>query len=113
MGKILWRMGAESIPTLKVTSIAVKRKPEAVTVFIQGKGFFNYKIVHVKGLKFVLDFPGAISLLRFRILPVGHPILQQIRIGEFSNKLRLVFELSQQANHAIKKGREVLAVQFT
>lgn len=113
MGKIIWKTSSESVSTLHLTSVAVKRKPDAVTVFIQGRGLFQYQIVPVNGLRLVLDFPGAISLLSFRTLPVGHPILHQIRIGQHPKKLRLVFELTQPAHHAIKTGREVLAVQFT
>ncbi len=113
MGKIIWETSAESAPTLKLTSVAVKRQPDTVTVFIQGKGLFRYQIVPVDVLRFVLDFPGAISLLSFRTLPVGHAILHQIRIGQHQKKLRLVFELAQPADHTIKTGREVLAVQFT
>jgi len=113
MAKIIWKTSAVSTPTLKLTSVAVKRESNAVTVFIQGKGLFKYQIVPVDVLRFVLDFPGAISLLSFRTLGVGHAILRQIRIGQHEKKLRLVFDLAQRADHAIKKGREVLAVQFT
>ena len=113
MRKIIWQTSSESAPTLQLTSVAVKRKSDAVTVFIQGKGLFRYQIVPVDVLRFVLDFPGAISLLSFRTLPVGHTILHQIRIGQHQKKLRLVFELVQPAHHAIKTGRKVLAVQFT
>ena len=113
MTKIIWKTSAVSTPTLKLTSVAVKRESDVVTVFIQGKGFFNYQIVPVDVLKLVLDFPGAISLLSFRTLRVGHALLRQIRIGQHEKKLRLVFELAQRADHAIKTGREVLAIQFT
>ena len=113
MGKILWETSANPGATLKVTSVAVKRNPDAVSVFIQGKGLFRYQIVPVDVLRFVLDFPNAISLLSFRTLRVRHAILHQIRIGQHPKKLRLVFELAQPAEHAIKSGREMLAVQFT
>ena len=113
MAKIIWTTSAESTPTLRLTSVAVKRESHAVSVFIRGKGLFIYHIVPVDVLRFVLDFPDAVSLLSFRTLRVGHVILRQIRIGQHEKKLRLVFELAQRANHAIKKGQGVLAVQFT
>ena len=103
---------AVTAPTLKLTSVAVKREPNAVTVIIQGKGLFTYQIIPVDVFRLVLDFPGAVSLLSFRTIPVGHTILNQIRIGQHQKKLRLVFVLTQRADYAIKKGREVLAVQF-
>lgn len=88
-----------------VTSVAVRREPDAVTVIIQGKGIFNYQIVPVDVLRLVLDFPGAISLLSFRTLPVGNTILNQIRIGK--NKKNFVCYLNwlKEQTMPSKKGK--------
>jgi len=103
---------AVTATTLRLTSVAVRRQSKTVTVIIRGEGLFKYQIIPVDVLRLVLDFPGGVSLLRFRTLPVRHAILHQIRIGQHQQKLRVVFELAQQAEYAIKAEHEFLAVQF-
>ena len=81
-------------------------------MIIRGKGPLRYQVVPVDVRRLVLDFPGGISSLSFRVLPVGHAILSKIRIGQDDRKLRLVFDLTIRAQYAIKKGLDFLAVQF-
>lgn len=98
--------------SLTLTSIAVRRQAKGVLVVIRGDGPLRYQIVPVDSLSLVLDFPGGSSSLSFRVLPVGHVMLSQIRIGQDRRRLRLVFDLTTRAQYAIKTGLDFLAVQF-
>ena len=98
--------------TLILTSVAVRRQSDGILVIVRGDGPLRYQIVPVDFRRLVLDFPGGTSSLSFKVLPIGHALLSQIRIGQHGQKLRLVFDLTKRVKYAIKEGLNFLAIQF-
>ena len=98
--------------TLILTSVAVRRQSDGILVIVRGDGPLRYQIVPVDFRRLVLDFPGGTSSLSFNVLPIGHALLSQIRIGQNGHKLRLVFDLTKRVKYAIKEGLNFLAIQF-
>ena len=83
-----------------IQKIAIQRDYNKLIIVVQGNGPLTYRLSPVDSLRLSLDLPHVISGIRFRILPVDHELLKQIRIGRHPKKLRLVFDL----NHPLDQG---------
>ena len=98
----------------RIQKIAIQRGATELTIVVQGNGPLTYRFSPVDSLRLSLDLPHVISGIRFRILPVDHELLKQIRIGQHPKKLRLVFDLNhpldQGLRYAIKAVGDQLAV---
>ena len=83
-----------------IQKIAVQRGVNDLTIVVQGNGPLTYRLSPVDPIRLSLDLPYVVSGIRFQVLPIEHPLLKQIRIGQHPKKLRLVFDL----NHPLDKG---------
>lgn len=97
-----------------IHKIAIQRGANALTIVVQGNGPLTYRLSPIDPMRLSLDLPHVVSGIRFRVLPVDHQLLKQIRIGQHPKKLRLVFDLNhpldQGLRYAIKAGRYQLTV---
>lgn len=85
-----------------VTSIEVRKEAERLGVTINGEGVLSHEAVRVDERRLVIDIPHASSTLRRPTVHVGHRLLKQIRVGDHADKVRLVFDLGQQADYVVE-----------
>lgn len=95
-----------------LTRVVVHRGTNAITVFLRGDGPFRYMARPIDAQRLAIDFPGGQSLLRWQVLPVEHPLLDRIRIGGDSRRLRIVFDTGVRVRYAIRLRPQALAIQF-
>ncbi len=101
---------AGTAPATVMSKIEVRKQDKDALVVISGNGALGYEVVPLGDDRLVVDLPHVTSQLQFHVLPVNHPVLKQIRIGQHSDKVRLVFDLLKPAAHAIHARDEVLSV---
>ena len=104
---------AVSAAAKTVTKVEVQRGYGQATVVILGDGEFSYAIKRVNRDRLIVDLANVTTPLRLQALPVDHPLLKQIRVGQHSQKVRLVFDLPQPADYSVKPGTNQLAVRLT
>jgi len=97
---------------LTLTEVTVQRQPASVTVILRGQGPIHYQPVAIHKSQLALDLSDSFSSLKFDKLQVGHRLLKDIRIEQYTQKLRLVFALAARVRYAIKVSGNVLAIQF-
>ncbi len=95
-----------------LTGVKVQRHSDYVMVMIQGHGSFQHQMIPIDRFRLAIDFPRGHSSLSFRHLSVNNHLLKQIRIGQHSDKLRLVFDMVRPLRYAAKRGKNILAIQF-
>jgi type IV pilus assembly protein PilQ len=106
-------VGSVSGPAKVMSKVEVQRDEDGATVVILGDGEFVYDVRALKQDRLVVDLPHVSSPLKFQILPVDHPLLKQIRIGHHSDRVRLVFDLTQPVQYTVRPGKTQLAVRLT
>lgn len=85
-----------------VTGIDVHKDAERLSVTISGDGTLSHEAQRVGERRLVVDIPRASSALRRPTVNVGHRLLKQIRIGDHSDKVRIVFDLGSQADYVVE-----------
>jgi type IV pilus assembly protein PilQ len=71
-------------------------------VTISGDGSLLHEALRVDERRLVVDIPRVSSEIHRPTLNVGHRLVKQIRIGDHSDKVRIVFDLGQQAEYAVE-----------
>ncbi|RMH04360.1 MAG: hypothetical protein D6704_11125 [Nitrospirae bacterium] len=108
-------MSASSRATY-LTHVQVTRAPHAVTVILYGNGPLPYRVIPRGSHRLQLDLLDVKSAVPFRVLPVRHSILREIRIGTQLTTLQLVFDLvpgiKSSVHYAVKHRTRLIAVQF-
>jgi type IV pilus assembly protein PilQ len=89
-----------SAPT--VTGIDVRKDADRLSVTITGDGTLSHEAQKVGEHRLVVDIPRASSALRRPTVNVSHRLLKQIRIGDHADKLRIVFDLGNQADYSVE-----------
>ncbi len=95
-----------------VEKIEVKRSEDRVAVLVSGEGPFTYRDRLIDGHRLILDLRNAASAVRFPVLPVGHQLLKQIRIGNHPDKIRLVFDLPEPARYDVHRENGQIVVSL-
>jgi len=85
-----------------VTGIDVRTEADRLSVTINGDGMLAHEALRVGERRLVVDIPRASSSLRRPTVNVGHRLLRQIRIGDHSDKVRIVFDLGRQADYIVE-----------
>lgn len=92
-----------------VTGIDVRTEADRLSVTINGDGMLAHEALRVGERRLVVDIPRASSSLRRPTVNVGHRLLRQIRIGDHSDKVRIVFDLGRQADYIVEsRGAQLL-----
>ncbi|MCA9473559.1 MAG: AMIN domain-containing protein [Nitrospirales bacterium] len=97
---------------LILTAVTVQRRTNHITVFIRGRGNIRFHPHVVSPQLLAVDFPNGSSSLSFQTLQVGHRLLEEVRIEQYPQKLRLAFSLTARVRYAIKTTETFLAVRF-
>ncbi|HJU03750.1 MAG TPA: type IV pilus secretin PilQ [Nitrospiraceae bacterium] len=100
-------------PAKTMTKVEVLKSAGEATVLVFGDGDFIYEAKRLSNDRLVVDLPNVASTLNMPVLPVDHALLKQIRIGQHTKKVRLVFDLSGSVGYAIKPGRSRFEVRLT
>ncbi len=102
----------QSRDRLTLTGVSIRRQSSSVTVSLRVFGPMRYHVGLVDAYQLALDFPEGVSSLSFSKLLARHRFLKEIRIAQYPQKLRLVFELIPHVRYAVKVGEDILAIQF-
>ncbi len=86
--------GKEATSAKALTQISWSAADDSVRVQMKGDGFLqNYSVLELSDPpRLVLDFPGMGNATGKSEIPVGHRLLNGIRIGKHPEKARVVFE---------------------
>jgi type IV pilus assembly protein PilQ len=93
---------AVRISAQTVKRIEVQKGGGDATVLVVGDGEFLYEAKRIKSDRLVLDLLNVVSALKGPVIPVGHPLLKQIRVGRHSDKVRLVFDLPKASDYEVR-----------
>lgn len=100
------------LPAKALTKVDVKKTATEATILIVADGELTYEAKRSNADRLIVDVANVTSALRTQLLTVNHPSIRQIRIGQHAKKVRLVFELTNQATYSIKPDHNRLAVQL-
>ncbi|ULA69640.1 MAG: STN domain-containing protein [Nitrospira sp.] len=104
--------GANPIATL-LTGVEAKPEGGRVALILTGNGVFDHTVKMVGDRRMVLDMPHIQSQGHQTQLAVGHALLSKVRFGYHADKVRLVLDLAQPAEHSVTSidGRLVLTLE--
>jgi type IV pilus assembly protein PilQ len=85
-----------------VTGIDVRKDGDHLSVTIRGERMLAHEAQKVGDRRLVVDIPHATSALTRPTIHVGHRLLRKIRIGDHTDKLRIVFDLGNQADYVVE-----------
>ncbi|HNV25968.1 MAG TPA: type IV pilus secretin PilQ [Nitrospira sp.] len=105
---------ASAAPTATLlTSVEAKPEGGRVALILTGNGVFDHTVKMVGDRRMVLDMPHIQSQGRQAQLAVGHALLSKVRFGYHADKVRLVLDLAQPAEHSVTSidGRLVLTLE--
>ncbi len=92
----------------------VEAKPEGArfSLVLTGNGVFAHTVKMIGDRRMVLDMPNLQSERQQSQLSIGHALLSRVRFGYHQDKVRLVLDLAQPAEHTIDStdGRLVLTL---
>ena len=93
----------------------VEAKPDGgrLTLVLTGNGVFDHTVKMIGDRRMVLDMPHIQSEGHQSQLAVGHALLSRVRFGYHPDKVRLVLDLAQPAEHSITSidGRLTLTLE--
>jgi len=89
-------------PARMLTGIDVQRDLDDLKVVISGDGRLAHEAKLVSGRRLVVDIPHVTSSIRKPTLPVNHPLLEKIRLGNYADKVRVVFDLNAKAGFSVE-----------
>ena len=78
-----------------VTSVKVSSEGDQVTVIIVGDGQLFPETNFLGDARLVVDIPAVSSVLKQSVITPDHPLLKKIRIGNHTDKVRLVLDVVQ------------------
>lgn len=100
-------------PARTMSKVDVRRGDGEVSVILLGDGAFAYQVRLLGRDRLVIDLANVDTPLRYQLLPVDHPLLKQIRIGQHSNRVRLVLDLPKPSDYSVEPGPGALAIRLT
>ncbi len=105
-------VGAAPTATL-LTSVEAKPEGGRVALILTGNGVFDHTVKMIGDRRMVLDMPHIQSQGRQSQIAVGHALLSKVRFGYHADKVRLVLDLAQPAEHSVTSidGRLVLTLE--
>ncbi len=84
-----------------LTKVEAKPDGSRMVLVLTGNGIFDHTVKMVGDRRMVLDMPHIQSEGRQAQLAVGHALLSRVRFGYHPDKVRLVLDLAQPAEHSI------------
>lgn len=103
----------EESPAQALTSIDLRREPNAITVVISGDGKLSHEAKLIDERRLVVDIPQVASTVQNPLIRVHHPLLTRVRLGYHPDKVRVVMDLASPATFSIKPQGARLLVKLT
>lgn len=100
-------------PARTMSKVDVRRGEGEVRIVLVGDGAFDYQVRLLGQDRLVVDLANVETPLRFQSLPVDHPLLKQIRIGQHSKRVRLVLDLPKPSEYSVESGPGSLAIRLS
>ncbi len=96
-----------------LTKVEAKSDGGRLTLVLTGNGVFDHTVKMIGDRRMVLDMPRIRSEGHQSQLAVGHALLSRVRFGYHPDKVRLVLDLAQPAEHSITSidGRLTLTLE--
>jgi AMIN domain len=90
----------------EVSRISIQPDAKGIEIVITGNGKMKPRLFRLKGERLVMDIPGVINKALPNSLPVGHPVVSEIRVGQHYDptKVRLVFYVVEPVDYQIQPG---------
>lgn len=102
----------QGLPAKALTRIDIQKNETTATITLVADGEFSYEAKRSSGNRLVVDVANVTSSLRSRVLAINHPSIRQVRIGQHAKKVRLVFDLANQAIYSIRPEGNQLAIEL-
>lgn len=87
-----------------ITDIQVHPEGEQVKVIVSGDGPLFPDARQLDETRLIIDLPGAIPAIGKWVVPGGHPLLKRIRVGQHTDKVRLVFDVLERPTFTLDQG---------
>ena len=96
-----------------LTKVEAKPDGDRMVLVLTGNGVFDHTVKMIGDRRMVLDMPHIQSEGHQAQLAVGHALLSRVRFGYHPDKVRLVLDLTQPAEHSIASidGRLILTLE--
>ncbi|WP_455387678.1 type IV pilus secretin PilQ [Petrachloros mirabilis] len=95
-----------------LTGIELQRENGGLSVLVTGDGVLVHEETMLDRGRLVIDIPHVTSSLQKPVVRVNHPLLKQVRLGYHVDKVRLVFDLTGQADYVIEPQGANLLIKF-
>jgi type IV pilus assembly protein PilQ len=86
-----------------VTDVQVRAEGDRVSVSVEGDGPLYPEARLLDESRLIVDIPGAIPVVGKWVVPGGHPLLKRVRIGQHTDKVRLVFDVLDRPQFSVSR----------
>ncbi|MCA1958837.1 MAG: type IV pilus secretin PilQ [Nitrospira sp.] len=86
-----------------VTDVQVRTEGDRVSVSVEGDGPLHPEARLLDESRLIVDIPGAIPVVGKWVVPGGHPLLKRVRIGQHTDKVRLVFDVLDRPQFSVSQ----------
>lgn len=86
-----------------VTDVQVHTEGDRVSVSVEGDGPLYPEARLLDESRLIVDIPGAIPVVGKWVVPGGHPLLKRVRIGQHTDKVRLVFDVLDRPQFSVSQ----------
>jgi type IV pilus assembly protein PilQ len=93
-----------------LTRIDVQRSTDDIRVVISGDGRLAHEVTRLDDRRLMIEIPGVVSIIRKPVIPVDHPMLKQVRVGDHADRTRVVLDLAGTAAYSVESQGENLIV---
>lgn len=95
-----------------ITGIEVQKGDDEVTVAIAGDGAFKYEVQRLDRDRLIIDLANIKASTNIQTQQINHPLLRQIRVGRYTNKIRLVLDLPRPSSYSVHTGKTSLSIKL-
>lgn len=86
-----------------VTDVRVHSEGDHVTVTVAGDGPLYPEARLLDESRLIVDIPWAIPVIGKWVVPVGHPLLKRVRVGQHTDKVRLVLDVLDRPQFSVSQ----------
>jgi type IV pilus assembly protein PilQ len=86
-----------------VTDVQVRAEGDGVSVSVEGDGPLYPEARLLDESRLIVDIPGAIPVVGKWVVPGKHPLLKRVRIGQHTDKVRLVFDVLDRPQFSVSR----------
>ncbi|MCP9439068.1 MAG: type IV pilus secretin PilQ [Nitrospira sp.] len=86
-----------------ITDVQVHSEGDRVTVAVAGDGPLYPEARLLDESRLIVDIPWAIPVIGKWVVPVGHPLLKRVRVGQHTDKVRLVLDVLDRPQFSVSQ----------